>query len=255
MQHLKLDPRMSENNSAKTSEMNSDHRSWPGGRSGDNGRKLNLAYSLVRMIGRLIPRFVFRFKTLYVLWLPREHWRQAEDQSGLRWATAADVECLETLGHRSQDVQTRLIQGDRVVIREIDGQVIGWVWFTQANPTYDGWLQFQLADNEYWIYDVFVSPVHRGEEISNQMGDFGRIELAKQGIINMAGVTNTLNHPALRSSEKVRYKFARFWYVRLLGLSLVRLPRTWRIGWWGLGRSLHVPLSDFTNAADTYSSI
>ena len=138
-------------------------------------------------------------------------------------------------------------RGGRAAIREKGDQVIGCIWFEPEATAYDGWLQIRLSNTDWWISDVFVSPDHRGEGIANQLGDFGRMELAMHGITNLVTVTNAVNYPALRSSEKVRYKSIRIWYVRFLGWTLVRLPRRWRFGWWGWRRYLQVSFSKLKN--------
>jgi GNAT superfamily N-acetyltransferase len=229
----------------------SDQQSMKNRRSEEQDRKVGQTYSLLRQIGKLIPPFIFRAKALYVLWLPRNRWNPQVDRSGLRWATDEDVEQLDNLDHQPPAAKFRFEKGCRAAIREEKGQLIGCIWFEPVASACDGWLQIQLRNSDLWISDVYVSPDHRGKGIANQMGDFARAELVTSGITNLVTVTNTLNYPAIRSSKKAKYEATRIWYARLFGLTFVRLPREWRIGWWGLGRSLQVPLSELKNVSTT----
>jgi GNAT superfamily N-acetyltransferase len=121
------------------------------------------------------------------------------------------------------------------------------MWFEPKAPAYEGWLLIQLSNRDWWLSDIYVSPDHRGKGIANQLDQFGRTELANHGVNNVAGVANALNYAVLRSSEKGRYYAVRIWYIRILGWTLIRLPRRWLFGWWALGRSLKVSLSEIMN--------
>ena len=225
----------------------SDPQSGKDRRSEDHDRNVGQTYSLLRQIGKLVPPFVFRVKALHVLWLPRDRWRPQRDRSGLRWAIDEDVDQFESLGHQPPKAKIRFERGGRAAIREENGQLIGCIWFARVASACDGWLLIQLSNTDLWFSGVFVLPDHRGNGIANQMGEFARAELASYGITNLVTVTNALNHPALRSSKKAHYEATGIWYARFLGWTIVRLPRGWRIGWWGLGRSLQVHLSELKN--------
>ena len=210
------------------------------------GRRIRAsAHSLMRGVARVVPRGALRAKAVTVMQLHRRHWREpAAEQRATRWAAEADVELLESYASRPPGVRVRLDRGGNAVLQFDGSRLLGCMWFEPRAPLYEGWLQIVIGDSDRWISDVFVDPEHRRQGVAGRLGSTGRSWQPPE-VQRVAGIATSLNTPSVRSAAKAGYEIARFWYVRLLGITVVKLPGGWRGGVWNSAHPLCVPLSDF----------
>lgn len=120
---------------------------------------------------------------------------------GIRWLTPGDVPMLaEVKNEDPRFIESRLSEGHRAVVVEIEGEIVGYNWCVPG--TYKiGWLSVALPPKCYFKSDMWVSPEHRGQRLAGRMSDFGLRDYYEKGFRHSFACTDALNSAA-RSHEK-----------------------------------------------------
>lgn len=211
--------------------------------------------ALSRMAARMVPPFVLRVKPLRMVVLDRTKWPSVQaGPEDLRWADEGDLHLFERLGYRTADIQDRFARGARSVIATYDEAVVGCMWFEWEEVTHGDWLVFGLSSTDVWILDLLVAPESRGRRTAAGMRRFATGEFLMTEATRLVGLVSALNRPSLRAADREKYDVHPIFYMRLLGLTLMRSPTSWRIGWWSHGRRLQLPLHEILQRAECHTS-
>lgn len=154
--------------------------------------------------------------------------------------TARDADELSALrGESAAEIRERFASGDTAYAARDDGRVVGFIWI-RAVSSPEGVIDFCIADDERWTYDLFVHPDYRGRRIGPALKDHAVTELARAGVRRVLSRIEHLNEPSRRAA---RYYGARvvasYAVVSLPGLVLLHEHRAGAVrgGWSAVRRS------------------
>lgn len=124
-------------------------------------------------------------------------------------ADARDAARLSELrGDSPQAIRARFASGDTAYAATHDGRVVGFIWI-RAVSSPEGGIDFRLAEDERWAYDLFVDPAHRGRRIGPALKEHAVADLAQTGVRRVLSRIEHLNEPSRRA--------ARYYGARVLG--------------------------------------
>ncbi len=141
------------------------------------------------------------------------------DQAGLALARATreDAAALSELrGESAGEVRARFDAGDEAWIARDGDRVVGFVWI-RSGVSPEGIVEFVLADDERWAYDLYVDETHRGRRLAPALKVLAVAELAGDGVRRVLSRIEHLNEPSQRAA---RFYGAR----RLASFAVVSLP-------------------------------
>ncbi len=204
-------------------------------------------YALQVGLARALPQWLFHANVEVVHALDLGDWAERPlDESGLRWAGEADFERLVAFGIDPAELRSRFARGARVAILEQDGRVAAWNWFeTDSHDDYD-WLRFTLSPGEIWGFNGRVAPAVRGRGAFARVRGFAARDLAREGYRRIVSNIDALNRSSLRARAKTgSAALGRFFWIRALGVTLLRVDGSMRVGRWGPQRRLALATSSF----------
>ncbi len=197
-------------------------------------------YAAQTGLARALPQWLFHANVEVVHALELTDWADRQlEEGGLRWAEEADFDRLVAFGIEPAELRARLARGARVAILEQDGRIGAWNWFeAEGHDDYD-WLRFTLSPGEIWGFNGRVAPDLRGRAAFARVRGFAARDLAREGNCRIVSNIDALNRSSLRARAKTgSVALGRFFWVRLLGVTLVVLNGRLRIGRWGPQRRL-----------------
>ena len=111
-----------------------------------------------------------------------------------------DVMALTGVGHAdAQTMRQRLEEGDRCFAAFDEGRAVAYNWYRSGCWREDD-VEYLLADDERWSYDLFVHPSHRGRNIASALATHSLRELAAEGVTRVIAVIDHLNEASRRSA-------------------------------------------------------
>ncbi len=203
-------------------------------------------------LARAVPQWLFHANVEVVHALDLGGWAERPlDESGLRWAGEADFDRLVAFGSDPAELSARFARGARVAILEQDGRVAAWNWFeTEGHDDYD-WLRFTLSPDEIWGFNGRVASAFRGRGAFARVRSFAARDLAREGYRRIVSNIDALNRSSLRARAKTgSTALGRFFWIRILGVTLVSLGGAVRIGRWGPRRRLAMATARFRCATE-----
>ena len=159
----------------------------------------------------------------------------------VRWATEEDAEALAAFGSNPRELYGRLHRHARAGIVERRGGVVAWNWCESGSHNQYDWLHFLLGEEDVWSFDGWVAPEFRGKGLFPKVKGFMAAEYAQAGYTRMYSWIDTLNHNQQRANAKIGGRpVGRIISFRILGLSVVRLGSSIRIGFWNDRKRLQI---------------
>lgn len=213
----------------------------------DKARDVSPGLLLLRILDRMTPGFLFSANTLVVVAEDTVAIaRKAEPDPEMRWGTPDDIDRMTAFGQTPEELRERFERGARPAIVERDGRMIAYEWLQHDSYSEDPWLRLTLSPSDAWSYDSFVPPESRRQGLNKRTNAYLCAECARNGRTRVLGVIILTNQVAMRVHLRRGYEIVgRVFFVRILGLSLVRAAGKTRIGWWTAARPLNLPVSDF----------
>ncbi len=209
-------------------------------------REVGPLYATQLVLDRLIPTFVFSMNTLVVVAADLrslKEYRTSDPE--LRWAGPEDIEKMAATGDPAASVRKQLEEGARLAVVERGGRIVAYFWCRAGAVDYYDWLRFQLSPTDAWNTYAWVAPELRGQGTHARIRDFAYAGYVRGGCTRSLSVIDALNRNSIRAAAKVRaLPVGHIRFVRVLGLTLVRFDRSVRVGWWGLGRRLVLPMGE-----------
>lgn len=223
-------------------------------RSWNRYREIGPLYALQRIWSRLVPRWLLGAEDALIFRLDLSPLQDREkDFEEVRWATEQDSEALAAFGSNPEELYDRLQRHARAGIIERQGRVVAWNWCESGGHDQYDWLRFILGEEDIWSFDGWVAPEFRGKGLFPKVKGFMAAEYAQAGYTRMFSWIDTLNHNQQRANAQIGGRpVGRIMAVRILGLSVVRLGTSTRIGFWNVRKRLQIDVDHLCfNAGDS----
>jgi GNAT superfamily N-acetyltransferase len=106
------------------------------------------------------------------------------------------------------------------------------------------WLIIEGEDGDIWSEFIDVVPSYRGRGLGPGLRRHVARECARAGVKRMLGLIDATNRNSYRALGKLGYvPIGRLRYLRILGLAVIRIGKTWRLGGWQAETPLQIPVS------------
>lgn len=203
-------------------------------------------YAMQLVLERLVPEILFQANAvvLTVNDLSMGADPGAPDRD-TRWATVEDLDLLATSGGDPAELRARFARRGQAAILEEGGKLVAYRWYEPDYQDAYDWLRYVSPPNSVINSLAWVAPESRGQGVFARLKSFSSAEHARNGVRQAIGAIDLLNRNSLKASLRQNQIFGGFWFVRVLGLTILRAPGYTRIGWWGPGRRLELPLAIF----------
>jgi GNAT superfamily N-acetyltransferase len=145
-----------------------------------------------------------------------------------------------------QTIENFFAQGARVAVAELSDQVIGYQWVALETWAIYNWLCISIDPNSMWFTTAFVAPEFRGHDISPKLKAFVFQSLGAEGMDEAWGLVQFLNRSSIAALSKIGLRVVeKFVYLRLLGLTVVKIGPRWQANFWRASNRLVVPVKMF----------
>jgi GNAT superfamily N-acetyltransferase len=159
---------------------------------------------------------------------------------GVRWNVGTDGD--------DAAIADKLARGELTATIERDGRLVGWDMFATGAIVKEDWLWFICRDREVYGSRSFVEPDYRGQGLAVRLAQFAHRELARHGYHRDYSVIDALNRNALAVAAKVRHlPIGQIAYLRCGRLTIIRIGRRVRAGFWSATNPLVIDFSVFDN--------
>jgi len=203
-------------------------------------REVGPAYATSLVLRRIIPRWLFYHRHIYVMQRSLDGWAdKPHDDPNLRLAGKQDADLIGQLVWDTEKVRDSLSEGAQIAMVVRDGRVQAASWFKQGQVAYEHWLTLVTPEDAVCSMFVFTAKDARGQ------GHFGRVvkfncrESARAGLARTVSIVDHLNRNSWSATMKIggqRVGTIRVWGV--FGFLLVKAGSTWRTGRWDQDRRL-----------------
>jgi len=208
--------------------------------------EVRFRYAAFLAARRLFRPGLFEYADMYVLTLDLSGLDQADD-SGLpiKEITAADQPYLGRLDEPQAVVLNRFARGQRVWVYERDGRILAFDWIAGAEKTLSDWLIVGGAPGAFWGHFLKVQADCRGMGLGPKLRRHICQGYARAGYTRLLTTVDTRNRNSISYQLKAGAQpFSRVRFLSLLGLTLLRHGRRWRLGFWSARRPLRIALQD-----------
>ncbi|MCP4327086.1 MAG: hypothetical protein GY791_01435 [Alphaproteobacteria bacterium] len=114
-------------------------------------------------------------------------------------------------------------------------------WLGGSSRHVAKWLVLEGEDGDVWSEFIDVEPGYRGRGLGPRLRSYVVLECTNAGIKRMLGLIDATNRNSFRAMGKLGYiPLGRLFFVRILGLALIRHGKIWRLGCWRPGAPLRV---------------
>jgi hypothetical protein len=126
-------------------------------------------------------------------------------RAGLRWGMVGDAETLLAIGLRETQLRGCFDRGNRLVVAEQDGRIVGYNIYLTASPLRQHtWLLINLqTGRDYLSMGGFVVPEKRGQRLLGDMKGFAARYFLAEGYRRNISVVHSDNRASLRSHSAV----------------------------------------------------
>jgi len=143
----------------------------------------------------------------------------------VRLAAIEDVDALVALRDQRQAFLDRFAEGDRCIVAEVGGSIVGYEWFCHRDSHEEtGWgYRIAIPAGFIYAYDAFIDPRYRNSGIWLRFkAHLGRL-MMESGHIGVLTFVDYGNWPSLRTHVRFGFKPAGDVFVlRILGKLLSR---------------------------------
>lgn len=215
-------------------------------------REDGFLFALMTLLYKWVPEGLFHAKGFVIMAVePHESLTSQAEAFSVRRATSDDLDLLSHCGYPQSILADWFDRGARAWLIEGERRLLACYWLdgNERYYLYD-WLVIKSAPKEVWVLWWWVARSHRKQELAYEVRRAGVLEYADAGFTQMLGAVDMLNHNALRGCEKMGCKaVGSLFILRILGLTFVCFGRSWRVGRWGLGDVLELPMEELLRHA------
>lgn len=164
------------------------------------------------------------------LWLlkfegaPQPDPRYLRGPARVRFGTRADLDGLSRCeGKKTEVFLRRFDANDLCVVAEVDGEIIGYAWYTDALSYYDSFFEFtvKVPGNSVFGYDGFIVPEHRLTGVWLKIQSIVGSWMTKSGRSALVTAVEYSNRGSLATHLRFGFEpYASVWIVRILGRTL-----------------------------------
>lgn len=210
-------------------------------------REVGLLYATQLVLGRLLPTSVFSINKLAVVAADIRPLRQYPPSGPeFRWVGPEETDKVVATGEPIESVRNRFAEGARLAAVERGGRIVTYFWCQVGRVDQYDWLRYVLLPTDVWNVFAWVAPELRGQGMHARVRNFAYAEFSRAGHTRSLSTIDALHHNSIRAAAKGQaLPVGYIWFVRILGLTLVRFGASVRVGWWGLGRRLDIPSNAF----------
>ena len=209
-------------------------------------REVGLLYTAQLALKRLIPVFLFNANKLFVVSTdirPWKHYQTGDPE--FRWAGPEDIDKMLATGEPAASVRKNFEGGARLAVIERSGRIVAYFWCQTNSVDHIDWLRYRLLPTDVWVVFAWIAAELRGQGMHARISNLVFAEFARGGYTRCLSVVDALNRNVIRAGAKGDASLVgQIWFVRVFGLTFVRIDRAVRIGWWGLGRRLTLSMSN-----------
>jgi len=104
-------------------------------------------------------------------------------------------------------------------------------------------MRYRLAPGDVWMFDAYVLPAFRRQGLFRRLNDFAAREYRRAGYARVLSAVETLNRHSVRAHLALGARpRARMFCLGLMGLNLIHVGHWTRVGRWGPGHRLELPV-------------
>ena len=197
-------------------------------------REVGVLYTCQNIVKTVFPGRVLAANTAFVAEVDISRWPDSiAPDPCIRWAIPSDTEMFARAGVPIGAIQAYIARGARVAIYERNAEVLGFfIYDADCVELYD-WIRFRLSPDVKWNAEAWVAPAHRGKGMHGRIRHFAVSEFCRNGYVRTLATIDAANIPSLRATIKKGAIIGCISYVRILGLTLVRINGAIRVGLWG----------------------
>jgi len=118
-------------------------------------------------------------------------------------AAIAALAELPGRGISENDLQQRLLAGNKCIAFTMNGEMAAFIWCDLAKCTFQGY-PFDLKVNEAYLFDAYTFLPFRGKGLAPYVRYCLYTDLARLGRDNCYSISDRLNRPSLRFKEKLK---------------------------------------------------
>ena len=150
-------------------------------------------------------------------------------------ASLAELAELPGRDISGNDLQQRLLAGNRCIAFTKNGQMAAFIWCDLTNCTFQGY-PFAVKSNEAYLFDAYTFLPFRGKGLAPYARYRLYMDLAKLGRDTCYSISDRLNRPSLRFKEKLKAQ------KLVSGIYIVLFSR-WHVSLFLKQHASHVPQS------------
>lgn len=185
-------------------------------------------YSFGILVNKLIPAWLFRFRTTHILQLKTNQLPKAnETSSGLKneevievaWCTA-DVERRKVEQVTMVDPEAWNIEA-KACHASVNQKIVAGFWLAiDSFPEKEIGVHYQLKPYQCWLFSSRVLPAYRKRGIYRKILRFMVTQCKSQGQFHPLVAVNPYNKPSMAAHKKFVFRTAgKFTVLRILGLT------------------------------------
>ena len=207
-------------------------------------REVGLFYTIQLVLGRLLPNFVFSINKLVVVSADIRNLREYRTSDPeFRWVGPEEIDKVVATGEPVASARKRFDEGARLAVVERGGRFVAYFWCQLGGVDHYDWLRYKFSPTDVWNVYAWVAPELRGQGMHARIRNFAYAEFARTGYSHSLATVDVLNRNSIRAAAKNRtLPVGYIWFIRILGFTLVHFDHSVRVGWWGLGRRLELPV-------------
>lgn len=213
-------------------------------------RESGALYTLQLLSDRLVPKFIFDLRAVFLCELALSDARETTDSDpGIHLADADEFDRLLHQHPVLSRMRGKLGSGVQLWVLMEGDEIEAFMWLDPHVIRPSDWLRIELTAADIAGIFLWVSPERRGIGLGPRINRHVSQEYARVGYERIVSTVDSLNRNSLRADEKVGYaRIGKIRAIRLCGFGWVRCGHLARIGWWTRRHPLTLPIEELEHS-------